>query len=83
MKRIDIHYGGQLYSVGGRTVESVISDIDAASRDGGGWLTVNDGEGERREAQLFVGPGVPIAVVPIPDQPTGIPQDPMTMEDER
>lgn len=44
-------------------------EITQAVADHGGWLTVNDGEGERREALLFIGPGVPIAVVPIPDPP--------------
>lgn len=69
MKRIDIIYGGQLFSVGGRTPEDLTREITQAVADHGGWLTVNDGEGERREALLFIGPGVPIAVVPIPDPP--------------
>lgn len=69
MKRIDIIYGGQLFSVGGRTVEGLTREITQAVADNGGWLTANDGEGERREALLFIGPGIPIAVVPIPDPP--------------
>jgi hypothetical protein len=68
MKRIDVIYGGQLFSVGGRTVTGLTGEITQAVRDGGGWLAVNDGEGERRDALLFIGPGVPIAVIPIPDQ---------------
>ncbi|MFE1646019.1 hypothetical protein [Microbacterium sp. P01] len=66
MKRIDITYGGQLYSVGGREIEDLTDEITAAVRDGGGWIRVNDGEGERRDALLFVSTGTSIAVIPIP-----------------
>ena len=68
MKRIDIHYGGQTYSVGGRALSEITRDVEQAVQDGGSWLTVNDGEGEPREALLFIGPGTPIAIIPIPDQ---------------
>jgi hypothetical protein len=68
VKRIDINYGGQTYSIGGRDVADVTREVEQAVQDGGAWLTVNDGEGEPREALLFIGPGTPIAVIPIPDQ---------------
>jgi len=68
MKRIDISYGGQLYSVGGRTVEEVRTEVERAVAAGGAWMRVNDGEGARRDALLFVAPGTPVAIIPIPDE---------------
>src|SRR5215204_5391777 len=65
MKRIDIHYGGQLYSVGDRDVDQLLAEVEDGMRNGA-WLKVNDGEGERRDAFLMLGPGVPISVIPIP-----------------
>jgi hypothetical protein len=65
MKRIDIHYGGQLYSVGDRDVDQLMAEVEDGMRNGA-WLKVNDGEGERRDAFLMLGPGVPISVIPIP-----------------
>lgn len=67
MKRIDIAYGGQLYSVGGRSLREFQGEIERAIQAGGAWVAVNDGEGAPREARLFVGPGTPIALIPIPD----------------
>lgn len=66
MKRVDILYNGQLFSVGGSDPDAIVERIEAAVRAGSGWLQVNDGEGERREALLLVTPGTPIAVIPIP-----------------
>ena len=65
MRRIDIHYGGQLYSVGDRDVDQLRAEVADGMRTGG-WLKVNDGEGARRDAFLMLGPGVPIGVIPIP-----------------
>jgi hypothetical protein len=65
MKRIDIHYGGQLYSVGDRDIDQLLAEVAEGMRNGG-WLKVNDGEGARRDAFLMLGPGVPIGVIPIP-----------------
>lgn len=67
MKRIDLHYGGNLYSVGGREMADVQAEI-SSFQSGGGWLLVNDGEGARRDAHLWVTSGVPIALIPIPDE---------------
>jgi hypothetical protein len=69
VKRIDVIYGGQLYSIGGRSLDDLRAEIERAVRSGGDWVAVNDGEGAFREALLFVGPGTPIAVIPIPDPP--------------
>jgi hypothetical protein len=66
MKRIDIVYGGELYSVGGREFEEVRQEVVEGVTAGPQWLRVNDGEGMRREAFLLLMPGVPIALIPVP-----------------
>ena len=68
MKRIDVHFGGHMYSLGGRALDDVKAEIQAC-QDAGGWLLVNDGEGSRRDAYLWLTRGTPIALVPIPDEP--------------
>lgn len=72
MKRIDIVYGGELYSVGGREFDDVQREVSEGVAAGGRWLRVNDGEGQRREAYLLLSPGVTIALVPIPDDPVEV-----------
>jgi hypothetical protein len=68
MKRIDIIYGGEHYSVGGRDLESLRAEIEDQLASGGvGWITVNDGEGAPRWAHLMLTPGVSLAIIPIPD----------------
>lgn len=67
MKRIDIEYGGRTYCVGGRDLADLQREIADGIRAGGHWLHVNDGEGEKRDAYLYLTPGVAIGVVPIPD----------------
>ena len=68
MKRIDIHYGGERYSVGGRDVEGVLTEIEQGLGGSGHWLEVNDGDGAPRTAYLLITPGVPVAIVPVPDE---------------
>lgn len=68
MKRIDIDYGGQLYSIGNRELGDLQREISDGIRSGDYWLHVNDGEGQRRDAFLHLGPGVQITVIPIPDE---------------
>lgn len=69
MKRIDIVYGGHLYSVGGRGIDELKAEIEAgAASDTPTWIVVNDGEGERRPAHLLLQKGISIAVIPIPDE---------------
>ena len=68
MKRIDVFYGGSHYSVGRRELAPLQAEIAALATEGG-WLLVNDGEGARRDSYLWVTPGVPIALIPLPDEP--------------
>lgn len=65
MNRIDIYYGGDQFSVGGRKLTELQEEI--TGKDGPHWLEVNDGEGAPRTAYLLISPGVPVAIVPIPD----------------
>lgn len=68
MKRIDVIYGGEHYSIGGHDLDSLKREVEAAVAAGVGWITVNDGEGAPRWAHLMLTPGVPIAIIPIPDE---------------
>ena len=67
MKRIDIYYGGERYSVGQRTFEELAAEVKAALDAGGDWIKVNDGDGAPRTAYLLITPGVSVAIVPIPE----------------
>ena len=70
MKRVNIMYGGNQYSVGQADVELIKREIEAAHTAGGPrWITVNYGEGRPQPAELLVGPGIPISVIPIPGDP--------------
>lgn len=66
MKRIDIAYGGNSYSVGGRTLAELQEAVLHGLTGAGAWLEVNDGEGAERPAYLLITPGVDIALIPIP-----------------
>ena len=68
MKRIDIDYGGNHYSIGGRELVDVQAEIAAAMRgDGTAWLQVNSGEGRARPAYLAISQGTAIALSPASD----------------
>jgi hypothetical protein len=67
MKRIDIYYGGNHYSVGDRDFDDLQREIISAVSSGPSWIEVNDGEGAPRSAYLLLSPGVPLTVVPIAD----------------
>jgi hypothetical protein len=69
MKRIDVYYDGHVYSVGQRELEEVQTAIAEGHAAGGMWLLVNDGEGTRRDAYLWIAAGTSIALVPIPGEP--------------
>lgn len=68
MKRIDIIYGGEHYSVGGRDLADLRREIEEGLAGGIHWLEVNDGEGAMRRAFLSLTPGTPISIIPIPDE---------------
>jgi hypothetical protein len=70
MKRIDIYYGGDQYSVGGRQLEELQREIATGLASGVHWLEVNQGEGRERQAFLLLTPGVSLSIVPIPDHPS-------------
>jgi len=66
MIRIDIVYGGQQYSLGGRSAESVQSEIGAAVLSGQPyWLRVNSGGGRFEDAYLLIAPGIAFAVLDV------------------
>jgi len=65
MKRIDVYYDGHVYSVGQRELEEVQDAIAEGQKGHGMWLLVNDGEGTRRDAYIWIGAGTSIALVPI------------------
>ena len=68
MKRIDVYYDGRVYSVGQQELADIQQSIVDGQARGGTWLLVNDGEGTRRDAYLWISPGASIALVPIPDE---------------
>lgn len=69
MKRIDIGYGGQSYSVGNRDIDELRDEILAAvSESRTHWLEVNAGEGEPRPTYLLITPGTSLALTPVPGE---------------
>ncbi|QLD11385.1 hypothetical protein [Microbacterium oleivorans] len=65
-KRVDVFYGGRLYSVGGRDIDDIRAEIGDALVRGHGWLTVNDGEGVAQSTELLITPGVDITLAALP-----------------
>lgn len=83
MKRINLLYGGQPYSVGDADLDALLAEIAAGITSAEPrWLRVNHGEGSKREALLLLTAGVDIAVIPVPaifdepDQASGEPPPP-------
>lgn len=67
MKRIGIIYAGRDFSIGQEDFDRMKAEIEEAHRAGvATWITVNYGEGRPQPAELLVGPGIPIALMPIP-----------------
>jgi hypothetical protein len=67
VNRVNIMYGGAQYSVGQADVEAIKSAIEEAyATNSARWITVNYGEGRPQPADLLVGPGIPVSIIPIP-----------------
>jgi len=76
MKHIEVLYGGEVFTLDAESSDEVMGMIGEAITSGGHqWLSVNRGEGRAQTARLLIGPGVPIAVVPLReddlDRPAG------------
>lgn len=67
MKRIDIIYGGNAYSLGDRDPNEVREEIAVAIRAGWGWFRVNSGEGRTVPADLLISSGVDVAIIQVMD----------------
>jgi hypothetical protein len=65
MRRIDVLYDGALYSIGREDYDAVKAAITSAATGSATWITVNHGEGRPQPAELLIGPGIPIAILPI------------------
>jgi hypothetical protein len=77
MKRIGIIYAGAQFSIGQEDFEQLKADIEAATRsDRSVWIRVNHGEGRPQPAELLIGPGIPIALIPISDEPSNPAEEP-------
>ncbi|TFC20032.1 hypothetical protein E3O19_01265 [Cryobacterium algoritolerans] len=64
MNRVDIVYGGAQYSLAGRSIESIQTEISVAITAGTPyWLRVNSGGGRFEDAYLLIAPGIPFAVL--------------------
>ncbi|WP_344378501.1 hypothetical protein [Agromyces tropicus] len=74
---MNILYDGVHYSVGEADLEAIKQAIEQAHERGvADWITVNFGEGRPQPAQLLVGRGIPISIVPIPSD------DPAEQDDD-
>ncbi|HXD62583.1 MAG TPA: hypothetical protein VN619_11740 [Lacisediminihabitans sp.] len=69
MKRIQVIYDGLQYSIGETDYDALKAAIeDAASTGRPSWITVNQGEGQPRPAEILVGPATSIALIAVPDE---------------
>lgn len=66
MKRIDVSYGGETYSVGHRDLDDLKQEIAQGLASGSHWLVVNADEGSSHSAHLLITPSTLIALTPIP-----------------
>lgn len=72
MKRIGIIYAGTQFSIGQEDFEQLKADIEEVARSGrSAWIRVNHGEGRPQHAELLIGPGIPIALIPIAGESPG------------
>jgi hypothetical protein len=65
VKRIDILYDGVHYSIGQEDYDTIKAAITTAATGEASWITVNRGEGRPQPAELLIGPGIPVALLPI------------------
>jgi hypothetical protein len=64
MNRVEIIYGGQPYSLGGRSLDSIQTEVEGAiAAEHPWWLKVNSGGGRFEDAYLLITPGCSIALV--------------------
>ncbi|PRY64299.1 hypothetical protein B0I08_1136 [Glaciihabitans tibetensis] len=64
LKRINIRYDGDHYTLASRELSEVQSEINTAIAEGRPlWLRVNRGEGSYQTADLLVTAGTPIALM--------------------
>lgn len=75
MKRININYGGEHYTIADADPELIKAEITQALLSGEPfWLRVNHGEGTVRAADLLITAGTPISLMGIePSGPTDSP----------
>lgn len=66
MKRINVEYNGQHYTIPHRALSDVKKEIDDALISGKPhWMTVNSGEGSLQEAELLITQGISISLIGI------------------
>jgi hypothetical protein len=66
MRRVDIAYGGNHYSLPRTTVEDVKRTIEEAlAAPEPQWLTVNFGEGKPQPVEILIRPGIPLALAQV------------------
>ncbi|MBD7957766.1 hypothetical protein H9651_08955 [Microbacterium sp. Sa4CUA7] len=67
MKRIDIAYGGNAYSIGNRDIDEMRAQIAAtvAGDAPAFWLEVNYGEGQFRPTYLLISAATQLSLTPI------------------
>ena len=70
IKRINIRYGGDHFTMASSDLDAVKGEIEAALAGGGVyWLHVNRGEGSFQSAELLITAGTPIALMGIEAPP--------------
>jgi len=69
VKRINVRYGAENYSIGGRELADVQREIaEGLAKNKVYWLRVNEGSVREQAASLAISIGTPIALTPIPDR---------------
>jgi hypothetical protein len=62
---MEILYDGVQYSVGQENSDAIKAAITAAATGQASWITVNRGEGRPQPAELLIGPGIHVALLPV------------------